>query len=143
MYDRSQYMKTLQEIKKEHPKLSTYGWSYYSRRFGCKEISSGDILNRPKEFKAICDFLNENIGHRKTMNYHGSSYGLKHTVERAIGHYIANGMFIAAALACDYKMQRYHGPNAFFAMSQKDLNKYQYPNKPLTRGGPALDNTED
>ena len=143
MYDRSQYMKTLQEIKKEHPQLSTNGWSYYSRRFGGKEISSGDILKRPKEFKAICDFLNENIGHRKTMNYHGSSYGLKHTVERAIGHYIANGMFIAAALACDYKMQRYNGPNAFFAMSQKDLNKYQYPNKPLTRGGPALDNTED
>ena len=31
----------------------------------------------------------------------------------------------------------------FFAMSQKDLNKYQYPNEPLTRGGPPLDNTED
>ena len=57
MYDRSQYMKTLQEIKKEHPQLSTNGWSYYSRRFGGKEISSGDILKRPKEFKAICDFL--------------------------------------------------------------------------------------
>ena len=142
MYDRSQSMKTLQEIKKEYPQLTTNGWTYYSR-IDRKEIGSGDILNRPKEFQAICDFLTDNIGHRKTMNYNGSSYGLKHTIERAIGHYIANGMFIAAALACDYKMKRYHGPNAFFAMSQKDLNKYQYPNKPLTSGGPALDRAED
>ncbi len=133
-------MKTLEEIKKEHPTLTANGWTYYSRG---EKVSSGDILNRPKEFKAICDFLNENIGHRKTINYNGSSYGLKHTVERAIGHYISNGMFIAASLACNYKMKHYSGPNAFFAMSQKDLNRYQYPNKPLTDGGPNLDDTED
>jgi len=133
-------MKTLEEIKKEHPTLTQNGWTYYSRG---EKVGSGDILNRPKEFQAVCDFLNENIGQRKTVNFAGSSYGLKHTVERAIGHYVANGMFIASALACGFKMKRWDGPNAFFAMSQKDLNKYQYPNKPLTQGGPTLDDTND
>jgi len=131
-------MKTLEEIKKEYPTLTQNGWTYYS---GGEKIGSGDILNRPKEFQAVCDFLNENIGQRKTVNFSGSSYGLKHTVERAIGNYVANGMFIASALACGYKMKykSVYGPNSFFAMSQKDLNKYQYPNKALTQGGPCLD----
>tara|TARA_Y100000034_G_C6560073_1_gene242332 strand:- start:53 stop:466 length:414 start_codon:yes stop_codon:yes gene_type:complete len=137
-------MKTLEEIKKEYPTLTTNGWTYYSR-IDDKKIEGGNILNRPKEFKAICDFLNKNIGHIKTVNTRDSSYGLKHTIERAIGHYVTNGMFIAAALACDYKMDYIsdYGPNALFAMSRKDLKKYQYPNKPLTQGGPPLDRTRD
>ena len=40
-------MKTLEEIKKEHPTLTANGWTYYSRG---EKVSSGDILNRPKEF---------------------------------------------------------------------------------------------
>ena len=133
-------MKTLEEIKKEYPTLTCNGWTYYSRG---EKISSRDILKCPKEFKAICEWLNTYIGHRKTVNTNSSSYGLKHTVERAIGHYVCNGMFIAAALACGYKMKYWNGPNCCFAMSQKDLNKFQYPNKPLTQGGPPLDRTRD
>ena len=136
-------MKQLREqIKKEYPDLTCNGWTYYSR-IDRKEIGSGNILNRPKEFKAICDWLNTYIGRRKTINTDSSSYGLKHTVERAIGHYVCNGMFIAAALACGYKMKYWDGPNCYFAMSQKDLNKFQYPNPPLTSGGPALDSADD
>ena len=129
-------MQTLKEIKKEHPNLTCNGWTYYYRG---EKIASGDILNRPKEFKAICEWLNTYIGHRKTVNTNSNSYGLKHMVERAIGHYVCNGMFIAAALACGYKMKYWNGPNCCFAMSQKDLSKFQYPNEPLTRGGPPLD----
>ena len=132
--------KTLEQIKKENPNLTCNGWAYYSRG---KKIASGDILNRPKEFKAICDWLNTYIGHRKTINTNSSSYGLKHTIERAIGHYVCNGMFIAAALACGYKMKHWDGPNCCFAMSQKDLSKFQYPNPPLTDGGPNLDRADD
>ena len=49
-------MKTLEEIKKEYPALTANGWTYYSRGGG-EKIGSGDILDYPKEFKAICDFL--------------------------------------------------------------------------------------
>ena len=87
-------MKTLGEIKKEYPDLTTNGWIYYKRNN--EEISGGDITARPKEFEAICDFLNENINHIKTINTHAGSYYYKHVVEDAINHYISNGMFIAA-----------------------------------------------
>tara|TARA_R110002167_G_scaffold145982_1_gene337175 strand:+ start:111 stop:521 length:411 start_codon:yes stop_codon:yes gene_type:complete len=131
-------MKTLEEIKKEYPTLTSNGWTYFSRTDN-KKIASGDISKHPEEFKAICDFLNENIGHTKTVNTEGSSsYGLKHVVEDMIHHYISNGMFIAAALGCGYKMKykSHYGPNAFFAMSQKDWKKFW---NIRGQGGPRLD----
>mgnify|MGYP003639955324 CR=1 FL=1 len=131
-------MKTLEEIKKEYPTLTSNGWTYFSR-IDNRKIASGDISKHPEEFKAICDFLNDNIGHTKTVRTNGSSsYGLKHLVEDEIGHYISNGMFIAAALACGYKMQykSNYGPNSFFGMSLKDLKKFW---NSSGRSGPRLD----
>ena len=135
MYDRSQYMKTLQEIKKEYHKLSTNGWTYYSR-IDRKEISSGDILNRPKEFKAICDFLDKNIKPTQTINTDGSSYHYKHVVESNIDHYISNGMFIAGALACGFKMKYWDGPNCCFATSKKSWKPFE---QKYSGSGPRLD----
>jgi len=55
-----------------------------------------------------------------------------------IHHYISNGMFIAAALGCGYKMkyESHYGPNAFFAMSKKDWKKFW---NIRGEGGPRLD----
>tara|TARA_R110002051_G_scaffold129100_1_gene202839 strand:+ start:176 stop:601 length:426 start_codon:yes stop_codon:yes gene_type:complete len=131
--------KTLTQINQEYPDLTTNGWIYYSRIDG-KKIGEGDITSRPKEFEAICNFLNENIDHTKTMNTHGGSYYFKHVVEYAINHYISNGMFIAAALACGYKMKRYRGPNCQFATSKKSWVPFE--NLKGRRGGPRLDDKE-
>lgn len=50
----------------------------------------------------------------------GTSYGLKHVAERAMGGYIANGMFIAAAVARGFVVRRAHGgPNAYLGISQE------------------------
>ena len=136
MDEKGDNMKTLEQVKKEHPTLTTNGWIYYSK-IDNKKIGTGDISKRPKEFEAICNFLNENIKHTKTFSKNGSSsYGLKHVVEDIIHHYVSNGMFIAAALSCGYKMKYYDGPNCYFAMSEKDWNKFYE-----TRGqsGPRLD----
>ena len=129
-------MKTLEEIKKEYPDLTTNGWIYYKRNN--EEISGGDITTRPKEFEAIFDFLNENINHIKTINTHAGSYYYKHVVEDAINHYISNGMFIAAALACGYKMKRLDGPNSQFATSKKSWAPFEKYKQGI-RGGPRLD----
>ena len=129
-------MKTLEKIKKEYPNLTTNGWSYGDKE---KQWVGGDITKRPKEFEAICDFLNDNISHTKTVRTNGSSsYGLKHIVEDEIGYYVSNGMFIAAALACGYKMQykSNYSPNSFFGMSLKDWRKFWNSNG---RSGPRLD----
>jgi|TARA_E500000331_G_scaffold300872_1_gene302008 hypothetical protein len=138
-------MKTLEQIKKEYPTLSTNGFGYYSYREGERVyISSGDITKRPKEFKAICDFLKENITHIKTITeeHNSNSYGWKHIVESNINHYISNGMLIAAALACGYKMKykKEYGPNALFGMSEKDYNRFS---KTISGGGPPLDDYDD
>ena len=135
MYDRSQYMKTLQEIKKEHPQLTANGWTYYSR-IDRKEIGSGDILNYPKEFQAICDFLDKNIKPTQTINTDGSSYHYKHVVESYIDRYISNGMFIAAALACGFKMKYWSGPNCCFATSKKSWKPFE---QKYSGSGPRLD----
>ena len=129
-------MKTLEEIKKEYPDLTTNGWTYYSRMDNT-EVSGGDIATRPKEFEAICNFLNENISHTKTINTDAGSYYYKHVVEDAINHYISNGMFIAAALACGYKMKRSNAPNSKFATSKKSWEPFV--NLEGIRGGPRLD----
>ena len=132
-------MKTLEQIREEYPTLSTNGFGYYD--YKGEYVATGDITKRPKEFKAICDFLKENVTHVKTPTG-PSSYGWKHIVEGNINHYIANGMLIAAALACGYKMKykKDYGPNAFFGMSVKDARRLQ---ETRSGGGPPLDDYDD
>jgi len=124
-------MKTLEEIKKEYPKLRANGFKY-------DHFDGGDILDHPKEFEAICKWLSDNIGKRKTIDGRISSYGIKHIVEDAIHHGVANGVFIASALACGYKMNynKHYGPNCFFNMSYKDLKKFD---RNEGYSGPPLD----
>ena len=131
-------MKTLEEIKKEYPALTANGWTYYSRGGG-EKIGSGDILDYPKEFKAICDFLDKNIKPTQTINTDGSSYHYKHVVESNIDHYISNGMFIAAALACGFKMKHWDGPNCCFATSKKSWKPFEERYSKGGGSGPDLD----
>ena len=59
---KNKIMKTLEEIKKEYPKLRANGFKY-------DHFDGGDILDHPKEFEAICKWLNDNIGKRKTWTF--------------------------------------------------------------------------
>ncbi|MGY4177772.1 hypothetical protein ACVIHH_003063 [Bradyrhizobium sp. USDA 4518] len=62
------------------------------------------------------------FGRRKSLNRRRGSYGLKHDAERMTGGYVANGMFIAAALAMGFSAMRTHSgsPNAHFNISSKE-----------------------
>jgi hypothetical protein len=53
----------------------------------------------------------------KSSNRRGSSYGLKHVAAHDIG-YVTNGIFIAAALAEGFTVQRC-GPNAWINISSR------------------------
>lgn len=56
----------------------------------------------------------------KTINRGRSSYGWKHVAERAIGTYVSNGIFIAAAVHLGYPYHRTFGnPNVSFPLSEK------------------------
>ena len=129
---------TVEQLHKLYPKLTQAGFNYKSRVDGkwVYDLDDDRIVERPIEYKTVAEFLTNNISKTKTIDKSATTYYYKHVVEDNIHHYVANGMLIAAALACDYKMKYYEGPNALFAWSRKDWKKFQN-----TRGesGPVLD----
>jgi hypothetical protein len=64
----------------------------------------------------VCDWLKEKAKERATLNREMGSYGWKHVIEKEIGEYVANGVFIAAAIHCgfNYKLISPESPNAYF-----------------------------
>lgn len=68
---------------------------------------------------AALDFL-RNCDRRKTLNRKRSSYGWKHVAERAMGEYISNDDFIAAARELGFTVRMIPGsPNAYINISEK------------------------
>ena len=137
---------TIEQLHKIWPELTPAGFNYidrsgkwvYSRR---KERFGDVITDLPREYYAVANFLDKNISKRKTVYKGATSYHYKHIVEQSIHHYVANGMLIAAAIACGYKMyyNDFCGPNAFFAWSTKDWNPFEYSNNKEGHSGPPLD----
>jgi hypothetical protein len=77
-------------------------------------------------FKAVEEtyyWIKNNMTPIKTINRDNSSYNLKHRAEHDIG-YIANGVFIAAALIACYEVKYVHGSiNVYFNMSKKAIKE--------------------
>jgi hypothetical protein len=129
------------------PELTPGGFNYINRSSGewvysRKKRFFGDVItDRPKEYEAVANFLDKNISKRKTVYKGNSSYHYKHIVEQSIHHYVANGMLIAAAIACGYDMHydNFCGPNAFFAWSLKSWEPFEYQNNKEGHSGPPLD----
>jgi len=71
----------------------------------------------------VTAWLLTNIEPLRTVNRRTTSYGHKHTVERAIGRYVANGELIAAGIIAGYPYAREAGgsPNVYFGMSARSL----------------------
>jgi hypothetical protein len=71
------------------------------------------------------------IGYRfmesqEKINPDAHSYALKHKAERYFRTYIANGVFIAAALHCGFrfKLSGRDNPNCRFNMSSKNIKRF-------------------
>lgn len=67
----------------------------------------------------VVQWLEVNVAARKTINTRQFSYGLKHVVEKEIGDYVGNGVFIAAAIFVGYryKVLAPGSLNAYFNMT--------------------------
>jgi hypothetical protein len=70
---------------------------------------------------------------QQSINYHRTSYGLKHSVENwksglpSDRSYVSNGAFIMAAVRLGYKYVRVQGLNAHFNMKiRKDKSREQF-----------------
>lgn len=104
-------MREIEQVLKEHPNLSAFG-------FGV-----GNPIS-PEEVKICIDWLSSRSIDlvRKTINTKCSSYTWKHIVERSTKKYISNGAFICAALHLGFKMKRIDkiSPNAWFNMRKTE-----------------------
>ena len=71
----------------------------------------------------VTAWLVANIEPLRTVNRRATSYSYRHTVERAIGRYVAHGERIAAGIITGYPYAREAGgsPNVYFGMSTRSL----------------------
>lgn len=80
------------------------------------------LLNSSSQCTKICEWL-RGKQKRKSVNKSMSSYGLKHLVEDAIGEYVTNGQFIAAAIHSGFTYKLIpDSPNVYFGISEKSIN---------------------
>ena len=93
-----------------------------------------ELLEDTETFTAVRDWLYGSIWcKRQSINKRHSSYGVKHLAEQVLGDYVANGTFIAAAIAShlDYQLIP-DSPNVWFNLSTPWL-KAQYKRCELRR----------
>lgn len=118
---------SLAEVLEEHPKLNAYGIGAFYKRGETAAERRAQIDVWRAELAAsdalVMDtalWLDERLGRIQTPTK--SSYHLKHVMEKDTGLYVANGVFIAAALTAGYT-HRYEQPNVLFGVSALDLRR--------------------
>lgn len=78
------------------------------------------LLNNVEQFQKACQWLSTK-DKINSINQKHNSYGLKHLAEKEIG-YITNGIFIAAAIHCGFKVKKFDdSPNVCINISEKSL----------------------
>jgi hypothetical protein len=115
-------------VRRANPALNAAGWKFSG--FGNKEheklraemTCAGEV----REFERALEFL-ARCKRRETVYRGVSSYGWNHQAERSFGHpgknlgYVSNGMFIAAAIAKGFVVERCHdSPNCYLNISAPD-----------------------
>ena len=101
---------TLEAILCANPRLTASGWNHDPTKENFDEYRKSLVHGR-SEFDACVAWLLSN----KIENF--GSYGLKHTIEGAVGRYVSNGACIAACVALRVPIKKFSGPNAVFYRS--------------------------
>lgn len=119
---------SLVEVMERHPQLNLFGIGTFNPRSKTTEQRQAELADgrtalagREADVLEIAAWLRENVAPIKTPTV--TSYGMKHVVERAIGKYVTNGEFIAAALIAGYAFKYTAGPNPLFGMSARDVKR--------------------
>jgi hypothetical protein len=126
--------KDVQKVLQEYPTLNYSGFGLFESG---KALSSKEkLVELQKQQEELCSALKEiqhtydwldDVQQIKSINTKIGSYGLKHDAEKsALSGYISNGCFIAGAILKGFKVQ-INEPNAYFNMSNKDLNRKRNP----------------
>ncbi len=114
----------LAEAMEQHPQLSDEGMGIGRYRgLHRAELAANrtSLAGREASVLEIAAWLRGNIAPVKIPTV--GSCDMKHVVENAIGRYVSNGEFIAAALIAGYPHRYADGPNAQFGMSARDVRR--------------------
>lgn len=124
----------IEEVRDSFPDLSPNGFRTDPKRLGYPDRTDewrATMLDDDfvEQFERSLEFL-QRCEKTKSANRRHTSYGWKHVAERwhrkthpGENPYIANGMFIAAALSLGFKVtaSEYGGPNCFLNISEKSI----------------------
>lgn len=110
-------MDELTRIMEEHPLLHNAGYGYGRGELGPTAENRAALQASVERFTATKQWIEANLRPVKRIHPYRTSYGMKHIAEREIG-YITNGVFIAAMLACGYRMEKRPGYNPRFNVSE-------------------------
>jgi hypothetical protein len=81
------------------------------------------LLQSSEMCTRVCEWLAA-IEKTKTINDRHSSYCLKHMAAHDLGQYVANGVFIAAAVHCGFPYRLFPGSaNVRFGISERSLRR--------------------
>ncbi|MFH0734623.1 MAG: hypothetical protein V1773_06975 [bacterium] len=106
----------LERILKAEPTLTPYGIELTQTN----EKYDADYL---QQIEICIDWLKDKPISQK-FNYHSTSYGIKHKIERELDVYIANGCLIAAIIYLGIPYKRIpNSPNIYVAIEEKVLSK--------------------
>ena len=121
------YREIMSDILEEHPTLSGNGWRDGSKSEEKFQADRDWMLSEYalSQFKFACDWVSLMEPQIK-INPDAHSYALKHKAERYFRTYIANGIFIAAALhfGFRFKLSGRDNPNCRFNMSSKNIKRF-------------------
>lgn len=122
----------LSAILELHPDLHDGGYgTARPASFGTATPESrAALLARVAAFVACKQWIADNLAPSQRMNLWRTSYGMKHIAEREIG-YVTNGTFIAAMLACGYRMERKPHYNPHFAIAELSARAAERAPRPL------------
>jgi hypothetical protein len=119
---------SLATVMQQHTQLNSFGIGVYEPRRKTPEQRQAELADEREALAGqeakvleIAAWLREHVTPIKTPTV--GSYGMKHVVERAIGQYVTNGEFIAAALISGYRFKYTAGPNMLFGMSARDVKR--------------------
>lgn len=112
----------LRRIMEEHPFLHNAGYGIGIRNDpdNLTPETRAALLSSVERFAATKQWIAANLRPVKQINPIRTSYGMKHIAAREIG-YITNGVFIAAMLACGYRMRKYPSFNPHFNVSEASV----------------------
>lgn len=112
--------KLFYEVLHQNPQVCEHGIEHGDMD---DELRTVPFLGKTDDFLIASNWIMHNLIPIKSMSKSNNSYGLKHLMERDIGRYVTNGMFICAMLACGYRGKMNDGKNLNFNVRDASVNR--------------------